>query len=1115
MILLVALVSTAMLAYSANISREQAMQQARSFLKQRGGALSRSVGGSTVAEPVVKLVDMDTSDGSAEPAYYLFNVGRQEGYVIVAGDDQAPVVLGYSDSGELSASSMPVNMRAWLDGYAAQIAYMREHDIEVQQAKAPSTRVIAPFVTTKWTQSSPYNMMTPSWVQGSSIAKCAVGCLAVAMAQSMSVFRYPSATYNTIPGYVNPTTWKINTGEETIATLDTIPAGTKIDWDNIVDAYVGFEQTLVQRQAVANLMLYLGVSVKTNYSLSSGAVSKRAATSLKTYFGYSQNCVYRERVDYGSDEWDLMVFNELAAGRPVILDGLTSSSPILAEGHAFVCDGYDGNGMFHINWGWNNGSDGYFLLTALNPPDQGTGGSYSGAGFNYDQAAITGIAPAGSPEEIPVIPDEPQNPDDPETPVTPDNPDDPSNTDDPETPVTPVNPQPVDVAPTAAELSLLRLNMEQTIEKAGTLRETSLRYQQYLLEFQKKAQSLKAADDALLEKLAALEEKSNRDDIDSYYHELIVRCITTINKQIVPALETYTNEIENGISFCQGYIDDLSKLSANLEQLKTDVDTVTTRQGFTDIQKLSSDAYTALSGMTGMKIIDVELQEIDYSLRNVENQQGQMNDFYNQIEPLLLDAIEEADPKGEAEHLEWLKRKITAEGDSLEELNRMIRLEEDVRKNVASMQGTLQRSLQTLEDQIQQLLLNIDDLESQYEEASAILSELQQRDLTQTISKARSSLREARRIDKEVIQPKFDTLILLSEDAILNMQSKSAEIGNLMQQYPTEDLLNDVRIRRQKLEQDLLTAKRINSDNRSRMTDISASEGDLLNAITAADDIQKWLLSDLQTAIAIAKEVKAQQDEEKRQQALEASRTELYSLAPRVSTELMALEGDLAISQASFDQCVKAHESVLTMETDFLTEARRIASLLALLPADNTDRQAGQAKLNTLIQYAIQDVPARISSISKQLDEAKSEMATLKSILDNAIQQVPEATEYDDVLQLLTRVSGVDAAIGKLASQLALLRSELASLSQFVSEEPDRLSVTLIRLKELEVDINLAILSVDDVKADDRHVVDSYDLNGRRQRVGSPAVTTPARTGSGRGVRIVRYSDGTVRKVKN
>ena len=52
------------------------------------------------------------------------------------------------------------------------------------------------------------------------------------------------------------------------------------------------------------------------------------------------------------------------------MENLNANYPIIysgdngAEGHAFVVDGYDSNGLFHINWGWNGESNGYFALDA-------------------------------------------------------------------------------------------------------------------------------------------------------------------------------------------------------------------------------------------------------------------------------------------------------------------------------------------------------------------------------------------------------------------------------------------------------------------------------------------------------------------------------------------------------------------------------------------------------------------------------------------------------------------------------------------------------------------------------------------------------------------------------
>jgi hypothetical protein len=44
---------------------------------------------------------------------------------------------------------------------------------------------------------------------------------------------------------------------------------------------------------------------------------------------------------------------------------------------SFVCDGYDTDGTFHMNWGWGGFFDGFFELHALNPAILGTGSDLS------------------------------------------------------------------------------------------------------------------------------------------------------------------------------------------------------------------------------------------------------------------------------------------------------------------------------------------------------------------------------------------------------------------------------------------------------------------------------------------------------------------------------------------------------------------------------------------------------------------------------------------------------------------------------------------------------------------------------------------------------------------
>ena len=63
-------------------------------------------------------------------SFHVFNLGEDGGFVMIAGDDCAPDILGYSDSGSFDAENMPENLREWLDGYAEQIAWMKENEAQ-------------------------------------------------------------------------------------------------------------------------------------------------------------------------------------------------------------------------------------------------------------------------------------------------------------------------------------------------------------------------------------------------------------------------------------------------------------------------------------------------------------------------------------------------------------------------------------------------------------------------------------------------------------------------------------------------------------------------------------------------------------------------------------------------------------------------------------------------------------------------------------------------------------------------------------------------------------------------------------------------------------------------
>ncbi len=373
------------------ITLQQAQQNALSFLESKG----KSISSSSLRQAQLR------STSTANETYYAFNIGNNEGYVITAGDDCAPAILGYADAGYIDVDSMPVNLKSWLEEYAQQIQFMQKNGFASFKAPklASSYAVIPPLMTTTWDQQDPYNQYCPDFF---SYGKCVTGCVATAMAQVMYYHRANSVAQTTaqIPAYDCRTLW-LN-GSDTLGHIhvDAIPAGSPIDWSNMLDSYSG-STTATQKQAVANLMKYCGASVRMNYanawSGGSGAYSSDVPIALKSYFNYSDETTLKYRSNYSSDAaWEDLVYNELSSSRPVYYSGSNSSG-----GHAFVCDGYDGSGYYHINWGWSGTSDGYFLLTALDPNQQGTGGSSSG--YNQNQAALINAQPKSSSPSNPVL----------------------------------------------------------------------------------------------------------------------------------------------------------------------------------------------------------------------------------------------------------------------------------------------------------------------------------------------------------------------------------------------------------------------------------------------------------------------------------------------------------------------------------------------------------------------------------------------------------------------------------------------------------------------------------------------------------------------------------------
>ena len=336
------------LAVSAPVDEQKARKLASDFLRSKMPA-TRSVS-ANLTRAVTGVVD------GPDAAVYVFNTDNA--FVIISGDDNTMPVLGYSDNGKFDVNNAPDGLKELIRFYQQEVksfnAGTRGETIVVHDP-------VAPLIKTIWDQSAPYNLECP--IDTITNKQSVTGCVATAMAQVMYYYQYPDS----------------------------------FAWNDMKLSY-SKDDTSSAAYAVAKLMADVGTSVFMNYSSSgSSAVSSFVSEALRYSFGYSGSTEYADRENYTSKEWDELIYNELKLGRPVLYAAQAISPSQGESGHAFVVDGYDDQGFYHVNWGWGGGSDGFFMLSVLNPYYQSTGGNAGSSGYNISPLAIVGIKPAETP----------------------------------------------------------------------------------------------------------------------------------------------------------------------------------------------------------------------------------------------------------------------------------------------------------------------------------------------------------------------------------------------------------------------------------------------------------------------------------------------------------------------------------------------------------------------------------------------------------------------------------------------------------------------------------------------------------------------------------------------
>lgn len=317
---------------------------------------------------------------------YVFNI-NDNSFVVVAGDDIATPILGYSTNGKFDENNAPEALMGYLGGFDDEIVkavnqksvasdvVARQwtnvlNDGHIKGCDTDTVTIVEPLMNVFWNQGVPYNTLCPRDPDGPG-GHVVTGCTSTAMAMLMRHWEFPTS----------------GIGSHTYT-----PSGypeQSVDFENayynysLMDSVLTEDSEIQRIIEVARFMWHCGVSLSSTYGPDvTSAIPSRVPSIMKAHFKYAQSTHLENKSSYNAQQWMAMVRESLDAGEPLHYSGWNSSG---GGGHSFICDGYQTNDLFHFNWGWGGSYDGFFALDAM---------LVANYDFSYNHIAVFDAVPA-------------------------------------------------------------------------------------------------------------------------------------------------------------------------------------------------------------------------------------------------------------------------------------------------------------------------------------------------------------------------------------------------------------------------------------------------------------------------------------------------------------------------------------------------------------------------------------------------------------------------------------------------------------------------------------------------------------------------------------------------
>jgi streptopain len=301
---------------------------------------------------------------SQNAPYYIYNDAQNKGFVIVSGTTEMGEILAYSNENALDTINLHPGLAQLLNSYKMAFKAINTNNAVETEAKKGAffAKTVAPLLKTTWSQDAPYNEL---------LGYNYTGCVATTISQVLKYHEWPVQGMGNV-SYVNTSDNRTLSGNLNLS---------QYDWANMLPNYdAPVQATQAQRNAVAKLMKDVGLASGMQYHPGFAVATNQGAfDAFVKHFDYQATCVYQSTE--GPSVFADLLRQELVDGFPFYFYGATKD---YKGAHAWVVDGFDDKGFFHMNFGWNGQSNGYYSLSALNLSQSGK--EFNGAKLAFSRA---------------------------------------------------------------------------------------------------------------------------------------------------------------------------------------------------------------------------------------------------------------------------------------------------------------------------------------------------------------------------------------------------------------------------------------------------------------------------------------------------------------------------------------------------------------------------------------------------------------------------------------------------------------------------------------------------------------------------------------------------------